>query len=225
MSKHIGEIIGVFKIAERMDYKDDDGHALYKGICIYCGFKRIARLYDLKYTKECTHIRIDGEIAFNSINWDDQRLRGIFSGMKQRCYNPNEKSYRWYGAKGIKICDEWMDNPKLFEDWSFANGYSDGLTIDRIDENKDYCPENCRWITQIDNSKYKSTTHNLCVNNEAHSGKDWARILGIGSNTVNRYIRKYGLDNTIMFIEKVLEDPELKYKLKPKQSYYSLYMN
>ena len=50
--------------------------------------------------------------------------------MKQRCYNPNEKSYKWYGAKGIKICDEWINSPKSFEEWSLQNGYNDNLTID-----------------------------------------------------------------------------------------------
>ncbi len=223
MSKHIGEIAGVFKIVERMDYKDDDGHALYKGVCKECGFKRIARLYDLRYTKECTHIRVDGEAAFIKTDWSNKRIQGIFDSMKQRCYNINNKSYRWYGAKGIQICNEWMNNPKLFEVWSLNNGYSDNLTIDRIDENLDYSPSNCRWATQNNNAKYKSTTSNICVNGVVHSGKDWARVLGIGLNTINKYVRKYGLDNTTVFIEKYLENPGLV--LEPRQSYYDLYMN
>lgn len=223
MSEHIGETAGVFKIVERIGHKDDDGHALYKGICTECGFERIARLYDLRYTKECTHIRVDGEVAFNRINWNNQRIQGIFDSMKQRCYNENNKSYRWYGAKGIKICDEWMNNPLLFEEWSMSKGYSDKLTIDRIESSKDYSPDNCRWVTQINNAKYKSTTSNICVNGEVHSGKDWSRLLGVGLNTINKYVRKYGLNNTILFIEKYLENPGLV--PEPRQSYYDLYMN
>lgn len=214
---------GIFKIVERMDYKDEDGHTLYKGICKECGFERVARLYDLRHPKECTHIRVDGEVAFNRINWKNQRIQGIFDNMKQRCYNENNKSYRWYGAKGIKICDEWMNNPLLFEEWAISNGYSDKLTIDRIESSKDYSPNNCRWVTQINNVKYKSTTSNICVNGEVHSGKDWSRLLGIGLNTINKYVRKYGLNNTILFIEKYLENPGLA--LEPRQSYYDLYMN
>lgn len=224
MSKnHIGEIVGVFEITECMDYKDTDGHALYRGICKECGFERIARLNDLKYTKTCTHIRIDGEIAFNRSSWSSQRLRGIFDGMKKRCYNKSEESYRWYGAKGIKICNEWMDNPKLFEEWSLNNGYNDSLTIDRINENKDYSPDNCRWTTKNDNSKYKSTTSMINVNGIIHSGKDWSRTLHIGLNTINKYVRKYGLNNTIKFIEWYLGNIGLK--PKPQKSYYDLYLD
>jgi hypothetical protein len=222
---HIGEMAGVFKIVERMDCKDDDGHALYKGVCTKCGFERVARLYDLRYTKVCTHIRVDGEVAFNRVNWNNQRLRCIFDGMKKRCYDESVESYRWYGAKGIKVCDEWMDDPSKFEEWSLSNGYTDQLTIDRIEGDKDYSPDNCRWVTKINNLKYKSTTSMIEVNGVVHSGKDWARILGIGLNKINKYVQKYGLYNTILFIEKFLENPKLKSTLKPKQSYYDLYMN
>lgn len=222
-TNHVGEIAGVFEIVERMSYKDDDGHALYRGICKECGFERIARLYDLRYTKECTHIRVDGEVTSCRVNWSNERIQGIFDSMKQRCYNTSNKSYRWYGAKGIKVCNEWMNNPKLFEEWSMNNGYSDELTIDRIESSKDYSPDNCRWVTQINNAKYKSTTSHICVNGVVHSGKDWSKILGIGLNTINKYVRKYGLSNTIVFIEKYLENPCST--LEPRQSYYDLYMN
>ena len=219
----VGKTVGVFTVIDRMGYKDYDGHALYRGICNECGFERITRLYDLKHTTKCTHIRVDGEIAFCKTDWSNRRIKEIFDGMKQRCYNKNNKSYRWYGAKGIKICDEWMNNPTLFEEWSIKNGYSYELTIDRIDSSKDYSPDNCRWVTQINNAKYKSTTSNICVNGIVHSGKDWSRILGLGLNTVNKYVRKYGLDNTVKFIEKYLQNPGLS--LRPRQSYYDLYMN
>ena len=68
-----------------------------------------------------------------------------------------------YGGKGIRVCQEWLDNPELFEEWSLENGYEDNLTIDRIDSTKDYCPDNCRWVTLEDNAKYKSTTRVLDV--------------------------------------------------------------
>lgn len=225
MSKnHIGETVGIFTITELMPNVDNDGHALYKGVCNECGFKRIARLHDLKVSKKCTHIRIDGKVAFCQTNWSNKRIKDIFHGMKQRCYDKNEKSYRWYGAKGIKICDEWIDNPKMFEEWSIQNGYNDDLTIDRIDEDKDYSPDNCRWITGLENTKYKSTTSLINVNGEKHSGKDWARILGLGINIINNYIRKYGVDNTAEFIKRYMANPNLKPHNR-NHSIYDLYMN
>ena len=224
MSKnHIGETVGVFTIVEQMPYKDEDGHALYKGVCNECGFERIARYYDLRVSTKCVHIRVDGKVAFSLTNWDNERIKSIFNGMKQRCYNTRNKAYRWYGAKGIKICDEWMKNPKLFEEWAMQNGYKNNLTIDRINENKDYSPNNCRWITGLDNTKYKSTTSLINVDGEIHSGKDWAKMLGFGHNLINTYIRKYGLDNTIEFIKRYIEKPNLRPSNR-NQSIYSLYM-
>lgn len=86
------------------------------------------------------------------------RLYGILSGMKTRCNNPNSQHYKWYGAKGIKVCDEWSGKGGAvrFVDWAMANGYRADLTIDRIDPKGDYCPENCRWISRSDNTARSS---------------------------------------------------------------------
>jgi hypothetical protein len=79
-------------------------------------------------------------------------LWGNWNSMKQRCYNPNVRSYSSYGAKDIKICNEWLNNFQSFFDWATNNGWKRGLTIDRIDPTGDYCPKNCRFITRSENS-------------------------------------------------------------------------
>ena len=144
--------------------------------------------------------------------------------MKRRCYNSNSEDYYRYGARGIRICDEWIDNPLSFEEWALNNGYADNLTIDRIDEDKDYCPENCRWISNKENARYKSTTHKIVVDGELHTGHEWSLILGIGRNVINTYVRKYGIDNTAEFIKRYRKNPQLKDKRRVNQSLYELYM-
>lgn len=86
------------------------------------------------------------------------RLYSIWNGMRQRCENPNRAAYKLYGGKGVSVCDEWKDYQK-FKAWAEANGYADNLSIDRIDSNGNYCPENCRWITLSENVARANKNH------------------------------------------------------------------
>lgn len=84
-------------------------------------------------------------------------LYAVHQGMKNRCNNPKVKGFKYYGAKGVKVCDEWKDF-QTFYDWAMKHGYKEGLTIDRIDPGGDYCPENCEWVTRSENSRRRHLT-------------------------------------------------------------------
>ena len=93
----------------------------------------------------------------------NKRLYKIWTGIKQRCSNPNIPKFHLYGGKGIKICDEWKNDYINFKNWALNNNYKDNLSIDRIDSNKNYYPENCRWVTLRENGLAHITSRDLKI--------------------------------------------------------------
>jgi len=118
------------------------------------------------------------------------RLYHTWQSMKQRCYDINIKEYKWYGARGIGICIEWMDYIS-FSNWAKGNGYKKHLTIDRIDNDGDYEPNNCKWSTTKQQNRNKTTTRFVELNGEKKGLGEWSEILNIPMSTmVNRANRK-----------------------------------
>ena len=223
MDKYVNTDIGIYHIESLCERKSNDGHKLYHVKCRYCEFESDMRLSNIKQTTICRHKDRVGNLVEFKPHWRNPRLRCIFKSMQDRCLNPNGKDYRWYGAKGISICEEWLNNPKMFEEWALNNGYSDDLTIDRIDPRGDYTPGNCRWISQEDNTRRAGKVNWIDVDGMKLTGRQWAEKLQIGVNVINSAIRKYGMDKTKELIAAMLKDPPSTKQLKPTQSWFSIY--
>lgn len=112
------------------------------------------------------------------------RLYKIWSIMKQRCYNFQNKKYKNYGKRGIIICDEWLNSFEAFRDWALSHGYEDNLTIDRIETNGNYEPNNCRWTDMKTQQNNRTNNHIVEYNGEKHTVSEWSKITGIPAKTL-----------------------------------------
>lgn len=186
-----------------------------------CGNIYYARPIDLENgsIKSCGCLQ--KEINKNSVS--GERLYCVWNGMRNRCYNPNNKRYESYGGRSIKICEEWLNNYLKFKDWAYSTGYDENAergecTIDRIDVNGDYEPSNCRWITIQEQQKNKrpssewkkrnivrkKRTAFVIFNGERISKFELCKKFGISMETFNYRVNKKGIP-----IEEALKMPKM----------------
>lgn len=128
----------------------------------------------------------------------DGRLYRIRAGMITRCYNSKRADYDHYGGKGITVCNEWLNDYLSFEKWALENGYADNLTIDRIDVNKGYSPENCRWVSNKEQSRNREITIYVVYNGERKPLSTWAEELGKSYFTLHARYKKGWSDREII---------------------------
>lgn len=128
------------------------------------------------------------------------RLYRTFKGMMSRCYREKDIHYPAYGARGITICDEWLNDRSKFFEWALENGYSDDLTIERIDNDKGYSPDNCTWITK--EMQYKNKRQNIMItyNGKTICAEDWSKETGIPAMTIRwRYKHGWSAERTLTY--------------------------
>lgn len=140
------------------------------------------------YQRECTSEanRKHGESG--------TRLYKIWKHMKGRCLCKNDKDYSLYGGRGISICENWEKSYENFRSWAIQSGYSEKLTLDRVDVDGDYSPENCRWATVKEQANNKRTNIYVTLGNETHTLSEWGEINGISYATIDKR-RRYGWIN------------------------------
>lgn len=138
------------------------------------------------------------------------RLWHIHNSILVRCRCETNKKYADYGGRGITVCDEWLHSFESFRDWAVQNGYADDLSIDRIDVNGNYCPENCRWATNIEQQNNKRNNHTITCDGRTMTIAEWARELGVRPTALRqRLVRGWSDEQTIKM-------PVKKYKRRMK---------
>jgi len=144
-------------------------------------------------TKSCGCIR--NKYGYSPVK--NSKLYKVWTSMKERCSNPNDKAYHNYGGRGIIVCDLWKNDYGCFMDWAYQNGYREGLTLDRINNNGPYSPDNCRWTTRIEQSNNIRNNRWITYNNETHTISQWARNIGIKPNTLQLRLKKWPLERAL----------------------------
>lgn len=156
------------------------------------------------HRKHADEIREKARIAIIKHGLSSHRICSIWEKMIYRCENSKSSNFKHYGGKGIKVCEEWHDLRKFYE-WAINNGYKDNLEIDRIDNSKDYCPENCRWASSIIQANNKDSIPKYTYQGETHGISEWARILNISRGLLKDRITKLHWD-----IERAFTTPPRK---------------
>lgn len=196
----IGKQYGDLTVLGWFGERDSDNKKLFKCQC-ECGNIAYARKTHLIHgkrvscgcrKKKCPPCRTHG--------MSHTRLYGIWNNMKMRCNSDRYRESKNYYCRGIRVCDEWngSDGFASFSQWALSHGYRDDLTIDRIDNDKGYSPENCRWADIIQQSRNRRTNHILTLNGESHTVIEWSEITGIKYKTLMSRVKKGLPDEVIL---------------------------
>lgn len=183
---------GRLTIVRQLDISED-GKKRYLCKC-ECGKETIVFAENLLsgHTKSCGCLKkeIIEAGAHTTHGLSKTRIYRIWKGMRKRCKNPNDSNYHKYGGRGIKVCSEWDSDFLSFYYWAMENGYDDSLSIDRIDNNKGYSPDNCQWSSEARQANNRRSNHLVTIDNKTHSINEWSKIVGISTVVIYKRIKQ-----------------------------------
>ena len=195
----------VIKRADNRVYNNGKERVCWQCLCD-CGNTKIVSRDDLVsgFVKSCGCFRKEKTKETKTKHGlRKSKLYRIWSNIKSRCYNSQIDIFKYYGAKGIIMCDKWLNDFKEFHDWSMLNGYKENLTIDRINPKGNYEPSNCRWITPKEQQNNKLNNHIITYKSQTHTLAEWSEILGIDYKVLHRRIKYLNWDIDKAFTTKV----------------------
>ena len=202
MSKTIqkaGDIFGRWEIIEEAG-RNSHGNILWRCKC-KCGTIREVSGNSLRMGRSASCGCINAEFLRNTTfrhGFSKTSLRWVYSNMQQRCCNNKHPKFTTYGARGIKICKEWLDNPSSFYNWATFSGYKRGLTLDRINNDGNYEPSNCRWTTKKIQQNNMSSNRVITHNNKTQTLSQWANDLGLHPTALSHRLKEgWSEDETV----------------------------
>lgn len=206
-----GKIFGHLTAIKKIGYRKKQNTWLFK--CDCGQFVEINKQSVVRgLTKSCGCLWRKAIKEANSVhNGSKTRLYQCWRDMKVRCYLKTSKNYKNYGGRGITVCDEWLNDFSVFSDWAKNNGYNNELTLDRIDVNGNYCPENCRWATFYQQSRNKRKNHFITFEGERKILKDWLKLFNVKGSGSFYFLKKKGFTD-----EESLSCLKEKYGVKSK---------
>lgn len=192
----IGNRFGSLTVIERK-CSDEKGQSLWLCRCD-CGTEKIVRGHDLKGgTKSCGCSRRYNTGLYKH-GLSRTRIHRVWRSIIDRCYNENNADYKHYGARGIIVCVEWKNDFMEFYRWSLANGYQEKLTIDRIDTNSGYFPENCRWVSMDVQANNRRNNKLFTLNGKTQTLAQWSKETGVKYGDIqNRLNYGYSFEEAI----------------------------
>jgi hypothetical protein len=146
-----------------------------------------------------------GTQSCGCLNWDNRNKHGmtntplhhVWNSAKRRCEKENNHAYKNYGARGIYMCEEWRENFLAFYEWARANGYKEGLSLDRIDNDGPYSPENCRWVTAREQNRNSRNTRHLTLNGETKCITEWAEKYNMKASALVKRLARMSLEEAL----------------------------
>lgn len=172
-------------------YKSNKNIVMVKCKCD-CGNEKIIKYHSMKYNQTfscgCFHIEmIRKSQTRHGLSYHP--LYKVWASMKQRCENPNSEFFQNYGGRGISVCELWSKDFKSYHDWCIENGWKKGLEIDRINNDGNYEPSNCRAVKPVINARNKSSNHKITINGVTKVLSEWAELSGIRPQTLGRRVK------------------------------------
>lgn len=199
MEKYIGKIFGLLTVEKYLFKKllSDKKHYAHYFLCkCVCGKTKICDISNLKngHIQSCGCIKNKHKITHNKTN---SRVYHIWANMKSRCLNPKNNAYFRYGGRGIFICNEWL-NFEQFYAWATINGYQEDLTLDRIDNNGNYEPNNCRWVNATKQANNRRTNRIIEYNFKKYTVAEFSKFLNISYSCLrHRLDRKWSIERIV----------------------------